>query len=130
MTSTRLALGLVGIAAAALVAALPAAGKDGVKATLTTRIPLDAPAGTQLRVAWKLADQDGHPFGAGEIFVRLLGPSRSGAETTFLDCSGHCSAKVRVPKGGIRGIQIGLRGYSTNGPGDMLFPITNNPLTR
>jgi hypothetical protein len=125
---TRPGCVLVAIAAAALIATLPAAGKNGVKATLTTRIPLGAPAGTQLRVAWKLADQDGHPFGAGGIFVRLLGPSRANAQVTFLRCSGHCSAKVRVPKGGIRGIQIGLRGYMNGQPGLMLFPITNDPL--
>jgi hypothetical protein len=127
LRSTRL-VSLIGIATAALVATLPAAGKDGVKATLTTRIPVHAPAGTQLKVAWTLASQDGHLFGGGGIFVRLLSASHAGAETTYVRCSGRCSATVRVPKGGIRAVQIGIRGYSTNGPGDMLFPITNDPL--
>ena len=51
-------VGLVASAAAALVAALPAAGKNGVEATLRTAIPLDAPAGTQLELAWTLSYVD------------------------------------------------------------------------
>jgi hypothetical protein len=130
MYRMRFALGLVVIATATLVATLPAAGKDGVRATLTTRVPLDAPAGAQLRVAWTLASRDGHPFGGGGIFVRLLSESHAGAQTTYVRCSGHCSARVRVPKGGIRDIQIGIRGYTTTGAGDLLFPITNDPVPR
>ena len=132
MRSTRRACALIGIAAVALVVTLPAAAKDGVRATLTTRIPVRAPAGTQLKVGWTLAYRDlhggRHLFGGGGVFVRLVSATGAGAETTYVRCSGRCSATVRVPKGGIRDIQIGIRGYSTTGPGDMLFAITNDPV--
>ena len=51
----RLSAALLVVTAAALVAALPAAGKEGVKATLTTPIPLAAGPGTKLDVGWTLA---------------------------------------------------------------------------
>jgi hypothetical protein len=101
---------LVAAAAVALIAAAPATSKDGVKATLTTAVPLHAVAGTQVTVAWKLATSNGRPFGGGDIFVRLLSSTHARAQITFVDCSGSCKAKVRVPQGGIRDIQIGNRG--------------------
>jgi hypothetical protein len=121
------------IAALALVAALPAAAKEGVKATLTTSIPLDAPAGTRLHVAWTLASADGTPFGAGGIFVRLVSASGAGAETAFASAyTGEYTATVRVPEGGIGDVEIGIRGF-TSGPtgrhrADVVFPITNDPV--
>jgi hypothetical protein len=136
MRSRPLALGFLGIAATALVAALPAAGKEGVKATLGTSIPLGAPAGAQLRVAWTLASVDEHGkrhlFGAGGVFVRLSSASGAKAETGFARGGGDYTATVRVPKGGIGDVEIGLLSW-TNGPSgtresDMLFPITNDPM--
>jgi hypothetical protein len=129
-----LALGLLALACAALIAPLPAPGKDGVKATLTTSIRLDAPAGSRLRVAWTLtyADADGkvHLFGAGGVFVRLLSASGAGAETAFAHgTQGRYGATVIVPRGGIRDIRIGIRGWTSNGRrADVLFPITNDPV--
>lgn len=125
MKRSHVAVALITIATVALIATLPAAGKDGVKATLTTRVPLNAPAGAPVRIAWTLRTRDGHLFGGGGIFVRLLSASHEGAQATYLRCSGRCSAVVHVPKGGIRGVQIGILG----GGGYALFPITNDPLT-
>jgi hypothetical protein len=123
---------LMVVAAALLIGAPPAAAKEGVKATLTTKIPLDAAPGTKLEVGWTLAylDDNGRrqPFGAGEVFVRLLSASGARAETTFVDGSGSFIAKVAVPEGGIGDVRIGLRGYSDGRTSDMLFPITNDPL--
>lgn len=136
----RFALGIVSIAAVALVAALPAAGKEGVKATLTTRMPLDAPAGTQLKVAWTLAylDENGQrqPFGAGAVFAQLRGASGASAETGFASIgaslTGEYAATVVVPKGGIGDVEIGLRGWTSGATGtrrsDVLFPFTNDPV--
>jgi hypothetical protein len=126
---------VLGTAATALVAALPAAGKEGVEATLLTRIPLDAPAGTRLEVAWRLAYPDHgrrRPFGAGGVFVRLRSAGGGSAETGFASGDGDYRATAVVPEGGIGDIQIGLQGW-TSGPGgtresDLLFPITNDPL--
>ena len=131
----RFALVLLATAATALVTALPAAGKEGVKATLLTRVPLDAPAGTRLDVAWRLAYLDHgrqRPFGAGGVFVRLESATGAGAETGFASGNGAYRATVVVPEGGIGDVQIGLQGW-TSGPSgtresDAVFPITNDPL--
>jgi hypothetical protein len=135
----RALLCMLALGAAVLVAALPAAGKEGVKATLTTRVPVSAPAGTMVRIGWTLGYRDAHgrlhPFGGRGIFVRLLGHPGVPAHTAFAHgTTGGYAATVRVPQGGLRGIQIGIRGWS-NGPtgthrADMLFPITNNPFRR
>ena len=130
----RFALVALATAATALVAALPAAGKERVAATLLTRIPLDAPAGTRLEVAWRLTYLDHgrrRAFGAGGVFIRLTSTGGS-AETEFASGEGDYRATVVVPKGGIGDVQIGLQGW-TSGPSgtresDLLFPITNDPL--
>lgn len=131
----RFALVALATAATALVAALPAAGKEGVEVTLLTRIPLDAPTGTRLEVAWRLTYLDHgrrRPFGAGGVFVRLTSAVGAGAETGFASGDGDYRTTVVVPKGGIGDVQIGLQGW-TSGPGgtresDLLFPLTNDPL--
>jgi hypothetical protein len=127
----------IGIAVllAALVAAAPAAAKEGVKATLQSKIPLTAEAGTKVHARWTLwAVEDGQrrPFGAGDVFVRLVSATGEGSETAFTNGSGDFAATVTVPKGGIADVQIGLRGFSDASPkpasADMLFPITNDPM--
>ena len=139
MDLRRSALACFVVAVTALVAAFPAAGKEGVRATLTTRVPLTAPAGTTLRIAWTLGYRDErgsrHPFGGGGVFVRLLSASGASAKTAFArGTTGRYAATVRVPTGGIRAIQIGIRSWSSGPTGtqraDWLFPITNNPIRR
>jgi hypothetical protein len=131
----RFALVALGAAAVALVAALPAAGKEGVQATLLTRIPLDAPAGKRLEVAWTLTYRDHgrrRPFGANGVFVRLRSGSGASAETGFANGNGNYRSTVIVPEGGIGDVQIGLQGWTNDAAGtresDALFPITNDPL--
>jgi hypothetical protein len=136
----RFGLGLLVVAAAALVAALPATAKEGVKATVETKIPLDTPAGTQLAVSWSLAGVDDQgrrqPFGASGVFVRLVSASGGAATTGVAPVGAHSTGQYRatvvVPEGGIGDIEIGLRGWSTGPTGrhraDVLFPITNDPL--
>jgi hypothetical protein len=121
--------------AALLTTALPAEGKEGVEATLTTAFPLDAPAGSTLTVGWTLThpDEQGgrQPFDAGEVFVRLRGTADDAVETGWAaGQAGNYVATVRVPRGGIGAVEIGLRGY-VNGttPSDAAFPITNDPLS-
>ena len=110
-----------------------------MKATLTTRVPVVASAGTTVRVSWTLSYRDEHgqrhPFGGEGIFVRLLSRSYAPAQTALArGTTGGYVATVRVPKGGMRGIQIGIRGWSSGPNGthraDWLFPITNNPFRR
>lgn len=129
------------VAAGALVVVLPAAAKEGVKATLLTRIPVDAPAGARLEVAWKLFSIGEHgrhePFNAGGVFVRVRSASGAAAQEGFArgaaQPAGVYRAAVVVPKGGgIGDVEIGLMGW-TNGPNGtrragVFFPITNDPL--
>jgi hypothetical protein len=136
MISRRFALGLLGIATGVLVTAFPAAGKDGVEATLRTAISLDAPAGTHLHIAWKLAYSGGTPFSANGAYVRLLSASGGNAETGVASTgayrTGEYAATVVVPDGGIGDVVIGLRGWTSGVTGthrsDALFPITNDPV--
>jgi hypothetical protein len=126
--------------AAALLAAHPAAAKEGVRATLKTAIPLDASAGTRLRIGWSLAYKDeqgrSRPFAANATFVRLLSKTGAGAETAYASSGrytdGDYTATVTVPGGGIRDLRIGLRGFTSGANGtrnaDVLFPIVNDPL--
>jgi hypothetical protein len=124
------------VATTALVCALPAAAKDGVKTTLTTDLPLDAEPGTRLRVAWTLAYADSgrrRLFGAGGVFVRLVSASGATAETAFArEDRGYYAATIAVPEGGIGDVEVGIRGWVSGRverrPSDLLFPITNDPL--
>jgi hypothetical protein len=136
----RVSLSLLVTAIVFGVAALPAAGKEAVKATLATNVPLDAEPGTRLSVAWTLSYAEGdrrrHPFGANGVFVRLLSASGARAETGFAPAgayaSGEYAASVVVPEGGIGDVEIGLRGWTSGAGGtrrsDFLFPITNDPV--
>src|SRR5919204_4974635 len=136
-----LALVLAGMgAAAALIAAPAAKAKENVKATLITPIPLDAPAGTELRVAWRLfsVGENGErkPFGANGVFVRLLSASGAASEEGVAPSgsyrTGEYQATVVVPKGGMRDVQLGLQGWVSDANGthrsDLIFPITNDPV--
>jgi hypothetical protein len=133
----RLTFVFVVIAAVALVAALPVGAKEGVQATLTTKIPLDAGPGVRLKVAWTLAsvDEDGQslPFGASGVYVRLLSASGADAEAGFADsATGKYAATVVVPEGGIGDVEVGLVGWVNDASGtrrgDAFFPITNDPV--
>jgi hypothetical protein len=142
MRVRRFALALLGVALAALSAPLPLPAKEGVKATLTTSVPLEASAGTRLTMGWRLFSVGEHgqrePFGANGVFVRLLSASGEGAaEGVAPDgayATGEYEATVIVPEGGIGGVEIGLRGWVSGPTGtrrsDLLFPITNDPLPR
>jgi hypothetical protein len=119
-----------------LIAASPAAAKENVKATLTTPIRVDAPAGERLRVAWRLAYSDERgderPFGAGGVYVRLVSASGAANVGNARGDRGVYSARVVVPEGGIADVEIGLMGWRSGAGGtrraDMIFPITNDPL--
>ena len=119
-----------------MVAALlaPASGaKEGVEATLVADVDLNAEAGSTTRVIWRLA-AGRKAFGAGGVFVRLDSPYEGGSPTFGFASSGsHANgryfARVRVPAGGIGGIRIGLRGWSSRSTrADVYFRIRNNPL--
>jgi hypothetical protein len=140
MRVRSLAVAVAVLAVAALAAAVAAPAKEGVKAKLTSTIPLDASAGTRLRVSWTLrgADDNGrpYPFGANGVFVRLISASGAASTTGYAPsgdyANGRYAATVVVPDGGIGDVRIGLRGFSSGATGyrqsDMIFPITNDPM--
>ena len=120
----------------AALAAVPASAKEGVEATLVAPIPPNASPGERITVSWTLASEENgerQPFGAEGIYIRLL--SAAGGKPTIGDATGSADggyvATVRVPEGGIGGIQVGLRGWATDATGthrsDVFFPVTNWP---
>jgi hypothetical protein len=129
----RLAVGAAGLVVVALTAGA-AGAKEGVEATLLTPIPKEAAPGSTLRVEWRLAElSTGRPFGAGRVFVRLLGPGGT-STTAYADeaPTGRFAANATVPDGGVHGIRIGLQGMScaascTYAP--MFFRVVNDPFT-
>jgi hypothetical protein len=99
------------IAAAALLA-LPAAAKDGVRAELDEPVRLGTPPGETIEVAWHLVDQEGRAFGASGIYLRVSRCGRRPLRVPATERSGGgYSARVTVPKGGIRRLRVGLRGW-------------------
>lgn len=124
----RRALLAVGLGAAVLLPAGPAPAKEGVRAKLDRPVNMQAAPGTRIRVAWTLRT-DGRPFGASGIFVVLT--SATGARRTRAlanqDRPGHFVARIRVPRGGIRRVRIGLEGWRTAGGhttrADAYFPV-------
>jgi hypothetical protein len=107
----------------ALAVAPAAAAKEGVTATLTSPVPLDARPGTQIQLTWTLATRDGTPFGAIGIFVRLVDAGGGKpVDVTASQSNGPFSATARVPAGGLGGIRIGLHGTT-----DVFFPVQNDP---
>jgi hypothetical protein len=140
MSLRRSALVVGVLAWSALAAAAPAGAKENVEATLATSIPLDAPAGTELTVAWRVfsVDENGRrqPFGANGVFVRLLsasgGASTEGIAPVGAHATGEYEATVVVPDGGVRDVELGLAGWVSDAKGtrrsDVIFPITNDPV--
>jgi hypothetical protein len=129
---------IIGLVAVGL-AASQAAAKERVEATLESALPLNASAGEQLTIRWRLEGIDEgkrRPFQASGVFVRLLSATGGTATTAFAQgdggATGQYEANIGVPGGGIGGIEIALRGFSSGPTGtsrsDALFPITNNPL--
>jgi len=112
-----------------------AAGKEGARARLLTALPLHAKAGTLITVKWTVKERvNGKltPLRANPMFVRLIG--KGAAKTAFAQQFGPpYHARIRVPRGGIRDLKLGLMGYSTTGTttraAPEFFPIVNSPFS-
>jgi hypothetical protein len=125
--------GLLAVLAVSVLTAGSAGAKEGVEATILSTIPKHAAPGSTLHIEWRLAElESGRPFGAGGIFVRLVG---AGGATTTADAErigpGRFGADAVVPDGGIRRIRIGLPSWSSGPRGtrraDAFFRIVNDP---
>ena len=108
----RPALLFAGVIAAAALLAMPAAAKQGVRAKLDAPVRLDSAPGKKIHVVWRLVDEDGRPFGASGIYLRV---SRCGRRPLKLPASerklGSYSVRVKMPKRGIRKLLVGLKGW-------------------
>ena len=123
---------VAGAVLGALVGAADAPTKEGARARLETKLPLAAPPGKTIDVAWSVDVPDAsggrRGFSARYMFVRLL--SRTGAGSTLAfgrerpPLSGRHVARAKVPAGGIGGVRVGLRGTT-----DVYFPLENDPFT-
>ena len=117
-----------------VAATAPAAlAKEGGRARLLTALPLHAKAGTLITVRWTVRERmNGKliPLRGDPMFVRLIG--EGAAKTAFAQQFGPpFRVRIRVPRVGIRGIKLGLMGYSTIGTttraAPEFFPIVNSP---
>ena len=129
-------LGLI----AALTIAVPALAKEGAEARLDTTLPRDAEPGATIDVGWSvfsIVADTSYPMSATSVYIRLVGvDGTSSTEVVGTERplgSGHYTAAIQVPDGGIGQVIVGLKGEScsrTEGCSrmDMIFPLTDDPL--
>jgi hypothetical protein len=112
---------LAAVALAALLVVPAAAAKDGVHATLTSKLPAHASQGTKLTVTFTLRTAGGRPFDAEKIFVKVICPTKDASSFVFATqvTEGRYRAVAIVPPGGLGVVRIGLRGST-----DVYFPIS------
>ena len=103
---------VVAVCIAAAVAALPAGAKEGVRAVLEKPVNLATAPSERMRIEWRLLDEQGRPFGAAGIYLRV---SRCGGSPRMVSARnrgrGRYVASVHVPAGGIRKLLVGLKGW-------------------
>ena len=131
------------LAAAALLAALlalpaTAGAKDGVVARVLMPISRDAEPGSKVTVVWTLTYVEGgkrRPYGPGYVFVRLFGPGGSRTPPAYgvhVVQPGRYRARVRVPRGGVTRLVIGVMGSKCDDRGCRralkYFPIVGRAL--
>jgi hypothetical protein len=103
-----------------LALAGPVLAKEGMQARLDAPIPIDAPPGTTLEVGWTTTVPDGAggaaAFSGAPVFIALTEPGAAEPRALVFGDespagSGHFTASIVVPKGGIApdGVMIGLR---------------------
>jgi hypothetical protein len=103
---------LVVLVALGSLIAMPAAAKEGVHAKLISPARLDAPAGQRVSVVWRLVDAQGRSFGASGIYLRVSRCARPPVDVPAVARgAGRYSARVKVPRGGVRRLSVGLKGW-------------------
>jgi hypothetical protein len=128
---------------AALTLALPVAAKEGAEAKLDTALPRDAEPGSTIEVGWSVfaLSDDGtqEPIQGSPVYLRLVGPDGTSATevlgTETPAGSGHYTAAIQVPAGGIGEVIVGMIGEACDADGgcqrsDLVFPLTDDPLVR
>jgi len=129
------ALTVVVMAGLAFVAT--ASAKENVIAQVLTPISRDAAPGSKVNVVWTLTEVDGEqsrPFGGSAVFIRLFGPGGSHSKRVYGTelASGRFRATVRIPRGGLRRVAIGLMGEGCDAegcrPSPVLFRVVGSPI--
>jgi hypothetical protein len=115
----------------ALVFASEGLAKNGVVAHLENPGALLAPSGTTISLRWTLYEEK-RGFGASGIYLRVRGAvGKKMTAYAVYTAPGHYRARVQIPNGGTRSIQIGLVGWNDGPRGktraDAFFPIDNDP---
>jgi hypothetical protein len=114
------------------LSAAPSAAKEGVVARVLTPIARDAEPGSRITVVWTLTfDEAGErrPFGGGWIYVRLYGPNGATSRRAWATNPrpGRFRADVKVPRGGVRRVELGIMGTACDAegcrPSPKTFPI-------
>lgn len=104
---------LIALIATAAALAVPAAAKEGVRAKLDDPVRLGA-AGQTITVTWHLVDAKGGRFGASGIYLRVSRCGRAPLTVPATTTSdGGYTARVKVPKRGLRRVIVGLEGWRT-----------------
>jgi hypothetical protein len=139
--STRAAVLLASVVASLAVPTVAAAKGDAV-ARISSPTRCDASPGTRItiRFAVTVAAADGTttPFGAAGVFVVLRREGRTGVKRAARatgEGTGRYVVRTRVPRGGVRRIDVGLDGTaSTPGgaprPAPVLFRVVGDPCRR
>jgi hypothetical protein len=136
---TRTLTSLLAVGALLLLAASPAAAKEGAIAKLETAVHRDAQPGSTIEVAWSVIHVSGDgevPISGTPFFVRLTGPDGASNEAPGIETpsgSGHYRASIVVPRGGIQDVTVALVGTACYEGGgceraDYTFPLTDDPL--
>ena len=115
-----------------IATALTALAKGDAIVTLDATLPGDPEPGSKLTIGWtvEIPVENGQmaPFNAEGMFIRLIPPTGDPVEAVGQQGPlSHYVATVTAPAGGIRAVEVGLRGESCTGGtcqrSDMLFTI-------
>jgi hypothetical protein len=139
MSRHRLASIAILAAVAAVFVVVPVFAKEGAEAKLDTALPRDAQPGSTIDVGWSVMQVENdqmHPLTGSPVYIRLVGPgAASVAEAMGRETpagSGHYTASIQVPDGGIEKVFVAMRGEACTAGAcqrsDMIFPLTDDPL--
>jgi len=115
-----------------LTAAAAALAKEDAIVTLDAALPTDPQPGSEITIGWTVESpvigSASEPFNAEGVFIRLVPASGDPVEAVgHQDPPGHYVATLTVPSGGLRDVEIGIRGEScslgTCQRSDLLFVI-------
>ena len=111
----RNSFAVAAVVAAAALLAVPAEAKDGVRAKLDRPVSLAPTTDRTVTVTWRLVDEDGEPFKASGIYLRVSRCGRAPLIVAARPSGDGYSARVKVPPRGLRKVIVGLEGWRTAG---------------